>query len=110
MKKQLILSLALVASVFSCTTDDTSDIVINSFGTSSTSGQVRISGNKTVDLTLESNTSYLLDGPLVMAAGTTLTIPPCTTIKALASGAVLKVALLYLLRALLILPLEIGVD
>jgi hypothetical protein len=38
MKKQLILGLALLASVFSCTTDDTSDIVINSTTNNTTGG------------------------------------------------------------------------
>lgn len=102
MKKQLILGLALVASVFSCTTDDTSDIVINdnsvtnntSGGTNGSNGQeVFISGNYTQDLTLDASNSYILNGPLVMTAGTTLTIPACTTIKALATGAQTYIAI-----------------
>jgi hypothetical protein len=97
MKKQLILGLALVASVFSCTTDGTSDIIINDYtvnnGGTSTGGEVFISGNYTQDLTLDANTPYVLNGPLVMNSGTTLTIPACTTIKALASGAQVYIAI-----------------
>ena len=99
MKNQLILGLALLASVFSCTTDDTADIVINNYGGTNPGGgnnsgtEVFLSGNYTQDLTLEANKAYVLNGPLVMTTGTTLTIPACTTIKALASGAQVYIAI-----------------
>ena len=96
MKKQLILGLALVASLFSCTTDDTSDITINNFGgaTSTSNGdEILISGTYVSDLTLDASKTYKINGPLVMQAGTTLTIPPCMTIKAQASGAQVYIAI-----------------
>ncbi len=100
MKKQLILGLTLLASVFSCTTDDTSDIVINSTtnnnngGGSETDPQtIFLSGTYTEDLTLDANNTYKINGSLIMASGTTLTIPACMTIEALASGSNVYVAI-----------------
>jgi hypothetical protein len=99
MKKQLILGLALLASVFSCTTDDTSDIVINSTTNNTTGGgttdpqTIFLSGTYTQDLTLDANNTYKINGALIMASGTTLTIPACMTIQALASGANVYVAI-----------------
>lgn len=100
MKKQLILGLAILASVFSCTTDDTSDIVINSTTNNTTGGggqtdpqTIFLSGTYTENLTLDINNTYKINGSLIMASGTTLTIPPCMTIKALSSGADVYVAI-----------------
>ncbi|AUC82663.1 multidrug transporter [Lacinutrix sp. Bg11-31] len=100
MKKQLILGLAILASVFSCTTDDTSDIVINSTTNNTTGGggetdpaTIFLSGTYTEDLTLDANNTYKINGSLIMASGTTLTIPPCMTIEALSSGADVYVAI-----------------
>jgi hypothetical protein len=97
MKKQLILGLAIVASVFSCSTDDTADIVINNTVIGSTGGNtngtVFLSGTYTEDLTLDANTTYKLNGALIMTSGTTLTIPACMTIEALASGANVYIAI-----------------
>jgi hypothetical protein len=101
MKKQLILGLALVASVFSCTTDDTSDIVINDNsvinnngnGTGNSNENVTIQGNYFTDLTLDPTKNYTIGGPLVMTAGTTLTIPECMTIRANAGGAQVYIAI-----------------
>ncbi|WP_055436000.1 hypothetical protein [Lacinutrix algicola] len=100
MKKQLILGLAILASVFSCTTDDTSDIVINSTTNNTTGGggetdpaTIFLSGTYTEDLTLDANNTYKINGSLIMSSGTTLTIPPCMTIEALSSGADVYVAI-----------------
>ena len=100
MKKQLILGLALLASVFSCTTDDTSDIVINSTTNNTTGGEtgtdpqtIFLSGTYTEDLTLDINNTYKVNGSLIMASGTTLTVPPCMTIEALSSGADVYIAI-----------------
>lgn len=87
-----------MALVFSCSTDDTSDIVINNTTNNSNSSNsenetVFLSGTKTEDLTLNANTTYKLDGALIMTAGTTLTIPACMTIEALASGANVYIAI-----------------
>ncbi|WP_054852069.1 hypothetical protein [Olleya sp. ITB9] len=101
MKKQIILGLALVSMVFSCSTDDTSDIVINDNSvTNNNSGgeetdpeTIYLSGTYIADLTLDANNTYVLNGPLIMTSGTTLTIPPCMTIRALASGADVYIAI-----------------
>ncbi len=96
--KRNILSWAVIAAtlLISCE-DDTADIIINNNnggtdgGSSSTTEF--ISGTYTEDLTLDSNTEYILDGPLIMAEGTTLTIPAGMTLKASASGAEVYVAI-----------------
>ncbi|WGD36127.1 multidrug transporter [Olleya sp. YS] len=100
MKKQLILSLALVSMIFSCSTDDTADIIINdnsvinnSSGGGSNSDTIFLSGTYTEDLTLDANNTYKLNGSLIMASGTTLTIPACMTIQALSSGANVYIAI-----------------
>lgn len=99
MKKQLILGLALVSMVFSCTTDDTADIIINdnsvtnNGGGSTDPGTIFLSGTYTEDLTLDANNTYKLNGSLIMTDGTTLTIPAGMTIEALASGADVYIAI-----------------
>ncbi|MFH6770346.1 multidrug transporter [Gaetbulibacter aestuarii] len=94
MKKTLILGIALITVLFSCTTDGTSDIIINNYnGSGSTDGTIFLSGNYTQDLTLDPNNTYVLNGPLIMNSGTTLTIPAGMTIKALASGASVYIAI-----------------
>lgn len=95
MKNNLFLGLALISMLFSCTTDGTSDIVINNYGdTSTTNGQtIFLSGNYTQDLTLDPAKTYELNGPLIMTSGTTLTIPAGMTLKALASGASVYIAI-----------------
>lgn len=102
MKKQLILGLALAVSMFSCTTDDTSDIVINDNsvtnnnngnGNGNGNQNVTLQGNYFTDLTLDPSINYTLGGPLVMTSGTTLTIPECMTIRANANGAQVYIAI-----------------
>ncbi|PWH84138.1 multidrug transporter [Algibacter marinivivus] len=101
MKKQIILGLALVSMVFSCSTDDTADIVINdnsvvnntTGGGTTNSATIFLSGTYTEDLTLDANNTYKLNGSLIMTSGTTLTIPAGMTIEALASGADVYVAI-----------------
>lgn len=100
MKKQVILGLAIVSMMFSCSTDDTADIIINDNSvTNNTSGgstdpeTIFLSGTYTEDLTLDANNTYKLNGSLIMAEGTTLTIPACMTIEALSSGADVYVAI-----------------
>ena len=68
MKKQLILGLALVSMIFSCSTDDTADIIINDNSvTNNTSGggstdpqTIFLSGTYTEYLTLYANITYKL--------------------------------------------------
>ncbi|PRP67957.1 multidrug transporter [Nonlabens agnitus] len=82
LNKLLILFLSAIA-LTNCTSDDTADIVINiNNGGTGTSGAVNISGVYTENLTLDANTEYLINGPLLMSRGTTLTIPAGTTLKA----------------------------
>lgn len=72
-----------------CTSDDTSDIIINvdnGGGNNGGSNVVNISGVYTTDLVLDANTEYVINGPLLMSSGTTLTIPSGTTLRALPVG------------------------
>lgn len=106
MKNNLILGIALITVLFSCTTDDTADIVINDYsdnsvtnntttggGTEPTGQTIYLSGTYTQNLTLDPINEYILNGPLIMSSGTTLTIPAGMTIKALASGASVYIAI-----------------
>ena len=104
MKNNLFLGLAIVAMLFSCTTDDTADIIINdnsdnsvtnnNGGNGEETGQtIFLSGTYTENLTLDPINSYKVNGPLIMASGTTLTIPAGMTVNALASGANVYIAI-----------------
>jgi hypothetical protein len=101
MKNNLLLGLALITMLFSCTTDGTSDIIINdnsvtnnNNGNGNTDPQtIFLSGTYTENLTLNANNTYKVNGSLIMASGTTLTIPAGMTIKALASGANVYIAI-----------------
>lgn len=87
--------LTFILTVFIACNDDSSDIVFNVTNTTNNSGGgelpggedptiVEIGGDQSADLTLEgpsANEEYLLTSPLVMQAGTTLTINAGTTIK-----------------------------
>ncbi len=92
MKRNLLFTLALSALFLaSCSTDDTADITINNtYNNGNGSGNggdvVYLSGTYNVDLTLDANINYVINGPLIMTSGTTLTIPAGTTVQALASG------------------------
>lgn len=88
--KLLIVSLA-AALMTACESDDTPDIIINDNSSTTinegggvTPGDetVNLSGVYTEDLTLESGVEYLITGPVLMADGTTLTIPAGLSIKA----------------------------
>lgn len=101
MKNNLILGLAIITMLFSCTTDDTSDIVINdnstvnnnSGGTDTNDDCIYLSGTYVEDLTLDANNCYKVNGSLIMAEGTTLTIPAGMTLEALAAGANVYIAI-----------------
>ena len=95
MKKNLILGLALISVLFSCTTDGTTDVIINNYnGTDDINGEtIFLSGNYTQDLTLDIKNTYVLNGPLIMTSGTTLTIPAGMTVEALATGASVYIAI-----------------
>lgn len=104
MKNYLLLGLAVVSMLISCTTDDTADIVINdnsdnsvvnntTTGGTSTGQTIKLAGTYTENLTLDPINSYILNGSLIMASGTTLTIPAGMTIKAEATGANVYIAI-----------------
>jgi len=104
--KNTILTLAIASTLFiSCGEDDTADIIINNTDnsvTNNTNGGVtnpgtgetiNISGTYTSDLALEAKNEYILNGAMVMAEGTTLSIEAGTTIHALASGSDIYIAI-----------------
>jgi hypothetical protein len=102
MKNNLFLGLAMITLLFSsCTTDDTADIVINDNSVTNNTGGggettkplVYLSGTMSSNLTLSSDNQYILNGPLIMEAGTTLTIPAGMTVKAEATGASVYIAI-----------------
>lgn len=94
--KNKFLFLGIAAALFTaCESDDTSDIVINDNSvvnntTNNTSGEetdpeataVNLSGVYTDDLTLDPSIEYTITGPVLMADGTTLTIPAGMTVRA----------------------------
>ena len=92
--RKAILSLVFVSLVLvSCAEDDTADIIINdnsvtnnNSGGNSSDETIYLSGTYVDDLSLDSSNQYILNGPMIMASGTTLTIPAGMTIEALAAG------------------------
>jgi hypothetical protein len=102
MKNKIILGLAVFGMLFnSCTSDDTADIIINdnsvtnndNDGGSNNPETIFLSGTYTEDLTLNANTTYKLDGALIMTSGTTLTIPAGMVLEAVASGSDVYIAI-----------------
>jgi hypothetical protein len=104
--KNTFLTLAIASTLFiSCGEDDTADIIINNTdnsvtnvvnggGTNPGTGEtINISGTYTSNLALEAKNEYILNGALVMAEGTILTIEAGTTINALASGSDIYIAI-----------------
>jgi len=104
--KNTFLTLAIASTLFiSCSEDDTADIIINNTDNSvtnvvnggetnpGTGESINISGTYTTDLDLEAKNSYVLNGALVMASGTKLTIEAGTTINALVSGSDIYIAI-----------------
>ncbi len=86
--KYLFLGIA-AALIFACEKDNTPDIVINDNSITNTGGgaepgdtTVNLSGVYTENLTLDSEIDYVITGPVLMATGTTLSIPAGMTIKA----------------------------
>ena len=99
----LLLSVIAVLSI-SCESDDTADIVINDNsttinnngggGTDPGDDVVNLSGVYQDDLTLDPDTQYLVVGPVLMASGTTLTIPAGMTVRANPVGVNAYIAIL----------------
>jgi len=93
--KNKFLLLGMVASlIWSCERDDTSEIVINDNSvttvnntTGSTSDNaMNLNGLYSTDLTLDPAITYTITGPVLMASGTTLTIPAGMTVSAAPIG------------------------
>jgi len=90
--KNKFLSLGIAAALlFACEKDNTPDIVINDNSvTNNVSGgggepgvtTVNLSGVYTENLTLDPEINYVITGPVLMASGTTLSIPAGMTVKA----------------------------
>jgi hypothetical protein len=81
MKKNLLLTLAVVAmTITSC---DTDPVVINGGGNQDS---LNLAGNLTENRTLTSGNAYVLNGPMFIKSGVTLTIESGTTITATAGG------------------------
>lgn len=93
-----LLGLFVATTLFvGCTDDDTADVIINQTGDGTSDPvdptDLTIGGSLTEDLTLDSNTEYLLTSALIVPEGRTLTINPGTVIKA-TSGADVYVAVM----------------
>ena len=96
MKRNFLILFSLVATVLvGCEADDTADVVINdnsvtnitnNNGGSNDDDTVYLSGVYTQDLSLDTNIQYIVNGPVLMAAGTTLTVPAGMTVKAAPVG------------------------
>lgn len=91
--KNKFLFLGIAAALFiACESDDTSDIVINdnsvTNNTTNTGGNgeeittVNLSGVYTSDLELDPDIEYIVTGPVLIASGSTLTVPAGMTVKA----------------------------
>ncbi|MFI1744515.1 multidrug transporter [Thalassobellus sediminis] len=107
MKNNLLLGLAITALLFnSCSTDDTADInitdnsVINNTTTNNGGGngnsdeEIAINAAEySSDLTLEANKTYTISGPVILADGANLIIGEGVTIKAVATGADVYIAI-----------------
>ncbi|MGB5698841.1 multidrug transporter [Muriicola sp.] len=93
MKNNLLLLGIAASLLIACESDDTADIIItdNSVtnNTTTTGGgenpgatTENLSGVYTENLTLDPDVEYIITGPVLMASGTTLTIPAGMTVKA----------------------------
>lgn len=78
--KKLVLSLAVVAAIFTSCGDDDSN---------PTDGGIKeatLTGNINADMTLDANTIYTIDGPVYVGDGATLTIPAGTRLEGNVDG------------------------
>lgn len=105
MKTNFLLIIAVLGLVFTaCESDDTATIIIedNSVTNNNTNGDtggdttdaVNLSGVYTEDITLDSDIDYTITGPVLIADGTTFTIPAGMTIKAAPVGVNAYIAVL----------------
>ncbi|ALM48857.1 hypothetical protein AMR72_08125 [Flavobacterium psychrophilum] len=83
--KKLVLSLAIVAAIFTSCSDD--DSKPNDGGTK----EATLSGNISANMTLDANTVYTIDGPVYVGDGVTLTIPAGTRLEGNVNGSQVSV-------------------
>lgn len=89
MKRNLLFLLSFALVILGCERDDTSDIVINDNSVTTINNNqggngdevITLSGVYTSDLTLSADEEYLVTGPVLMASGTTLTVPAGMVIR-----------------------------
>ncbi|MBO3115467.1 multidrug transporter [Winogradskyella sp. DF17] len=89
MKRNLLLLFSFALVFMGCERDNTPNIVINdnstttinNGGTGPGNGVITLSGVYSQDLTLDADQEYLITGPVLMADGTTLTVPAGMTIR-----------------------------
>ncbi len=110
MKNKLVLGLTVVTALWitSCANDDTADIIINSTITNTTNNTegnggstppptagetIMLAGSYSTDLVLDIANEYIINGPMIMEDGTTLTIPAGMIVKAEATGSDVYVAI-----------------
>jgi hypothetical protein len=102
MKSKLSILFSLAILILGCERDDTADIVINdnstttiiNGGNNSGNDVISLAGVYTSDLTLSLDQEYLITGPVLMAEGTTLTIPAGMTLRAQPVGVNAYIAIL----------------
>jgi hypothetical protein len=100
MKTNLFYLLAFALIFMGCESDDTADIiindnsVINNGGSTANPGAITLAGVYTTDLNLLASEEYLITGPVLMSAGTTLNVPAGMTIKAEPVGVNAYIAIL----------------
>ena len=92
MKNKLLIFGVAASLLMACESDDTADIIItdnsvtnnitNPGGGDPAATTENLSGVYTEDLSLDPDIDYVITGPVLMASGTTLTIPAGMTIKA----------------------------
>ncbi|WP_299222948.1 multidrug transporter [uncultured Psychroserpens sp.] len=100
MKTNLFYLLAFAFIFMGCESDDTSDIIINdnsvtnNGGSTTNPGAIPLAGVYTADLNLLSSEEYVITGPVLMAAGTSLNVPAGMIIKAEPVGVNAYIAIL----------------
>lgn len=95
MKRNLLFLFSLLIILTGCERDDVADITININGNGQVDDDViLLSGVYTENLTLTSDNEYLITGPLLMTAGTVLTIAPSTVVKVEPVGVSAYIAIL----------------
>ena len=82
MKRNLLFLFSLALIFIGCERDDTSEIVVNiTNNAGNTEGAITLSGVFTEDLNLSNSEEYVITGPVLMSAGTTLNVPAGAEIK-----------------------------